>query len=196
MTSRVAALSAGAIPSGVTLTTRTCALSPIAPPLSAEATRVPSSLPVASMTTTRPTFAAWLARLIRQIWPNVMAPNSSGANSVLTTKKRDTTRSRYSRLTIAQSLAMSAHPRLDPRRADPFQEDLVQRGLHELEARDVHSSGDEPAQQLLRRRAGRELDLEVAVLVVHPTDERAVGERRLQRRRGGRAGRTVRRTDG
>ena len=58
----------------------------------------------------------------------------SGPSSVPMRNHFERTRSRYSRLMTAQSLAMSAHPLLDARGADLLEEDLVQRGLHELEA--------------------------------------------------------------
>src|SRR5690348_6997481 len=94
------------------------------------------------------------------------------------TKARVCTRCRYSRRMTAHSLALTTHALLDAVRADRLQENLVQRRLHELEARDGRSGRHESLEQPLRRRVARELQLEELILVVHTRDERPVGEHR------------------
>src|SRR3990172_4792384 len=86
------------------------------------------------------------------------------------------TRSTYSRLITAQSLPMAGHPRLDARRADPFEEDLVQRRLHELEALDARARVHETLEQRLGIGAPLKRDLEEAVRVVHALDHPVVAQ--------------------
>ena len=67
----------------------------------------------------RPRFANTAGMMMR-------APKNSGPKIVAKMNHFVRTRSRYSRLTIAQSLAMTRHPRFDSGCADPFEEDLVE----------------------------------------------------------------------
>src|SRR5688500_18730491 len=105
-----------------------------------------------------------------------MAPKTIGPKKVPMRNHLLRTRSRYSRSTTAQSLPLTTQSLLDAAGADPMQEDLVQRRLHELEAADLRARGYQPLQEQLGRRTGRQLDLEEAVLVVHAAHERRVGE--------------------
>src|SRR5688500_161810 len=86
------------------------------------------------------------------------------------------TRSRNSRRITAHNLALTTHPLLDAFRADRLEEDLVQRRLHQLEARYGRSSGDETLEQTLGSCVACKLELEELVLVVHVRHERRVGE--------------------
>src|SRR5438132_11314674 len=98
----------------------------------------------------------------------IIAPKKSGPKKVAMRNHFERTRSRYSRLMIAQSLAMAGHPRFHAKGvgADLLEENLMQRRLHHLEARDCGAGSYHPAQQLLRIGAGSELDLEIPVGVV------------------------------
>src|SRR5688500_14321964 len=120
-------------------------------------------------------------RIAIQAGSTVIAAMKSGPMSVPMMNHFVRTRSMNSRRTTATSLgyqwlAMAAHVLLDAGGADFLQEDLVQRGLHELEAVDRGPGRDEAAEQLLRVGAGRQLHLDEPVLVVGAIDERAVGE--------------------
>src|SRR5690349_13724434 len=98
-----------------------------------------------------------------------------GITSVKIRNVRERTRSRYSRLaTIRILLAMARHSGLDAARADTLDEDLVQRGLHELELLDVRAGVDQAAEQELRVGVGRQLELEVVVGVVALPNERGI----------------------
>ena len=79
---------------------------------------------------------------------------NSGPRKVPTRNHLERTRSTYSRRITAQSLPMTAHPRLHARGADFLEENAVQRWLHQLEPVDARPGLDEPAQQLLRVGAG------------------------------------------
>ena len=81
---------------------------------------------------------------------------------------------------------MAGHPRFDAVGADALDEDLVQRRLHRARsARSTRRPRIEPAQQLLRIGARRELALEEAILVVDLRARAACREepRRLPSRR-------------
>src|SRR5689334_24757040 len=129
--------------------------------------RSPSPEPVASMIVTwrmavdAPLFAAIYSGNI------VMPAMKTGINNVKARNVRERTRSRYSRLaTMRIFLSMARHPRFDAARADALEEDLVQRGLHELEAFDVRACLDQPSQEKLRVGVRVELELEIVVAVV------------------------------
>src|SRR5579885_2161928 len=102
---------------------------------------------------------------------------NTGTSSVMMRNDFDRTRSKYSRFaTTIILLAMSGQPRFDAGGADTLEEDLMQRGLHELEALDARARVDEPAQQDLRVRVRRELDLEIVVVVVELRHELRVAQ--------------------
>src|SRR5438270_14037438 len=96
----------------------------------------------------------------------MIALKKIGPKKVAIRNHFERTRSRYSRLMIAHSLAMSARPVLDSSRADLLQENLVQRGLDHLESLHRRAGIDNPSEQRLRIGAGRHLGLEKAVRVV------------------------------
>src|SRR5512144_2023936 len=102
----------------------------------------------------------------------------NGMMIVVIAKARVRTRSMYSRLKIARNLSMAGHPRLDARvcGTDAIEEDLMKGRRDQLEAFDPCAGADEPLQQLLRVGALRELDLEVAVVVVHLLHEAPVAQ--------------------
>src|SRR3989442_13448751 len=86
-----------------------------------------------------------------------------------------------SRRTTAHTLRMDSlpfGPRLRPSRLGPYQvdEDFVERGLHQLEPRQPGAGGDEPLQDLLGVRPGRELELGVLPIVVDPLHKPLVCE--------------------
>src|SRR5262249_32161784 len=95
-----------------------------------------------------------------------MAVINAGTPSVLRMNQRERTRSRYSRFATVSSLSMAGHPRLDARGADTLKEDLMERGLHQLEAIDARARLNEALQQHLRVRVGRGLALEEFVVGV------------------------------
>src|SRR5919199_5512690 len=109
---------------------------------------------------------------------------SAGTITVPTANQRDRTRSMYSRGIPTHSLSTGGDLRLGPRAADAggarsanaLQEDLGERGVHELEPLDRRAGVDQSPEQALRVGARRELDLESAVRVVDAAHERAVGE--------------------
>src|SRR5450432_4109901 len=152
MTSCVATLSAAASSEGATARTSARVASALMPPASSPATRVPSCVPVASRITTCERSGEAFVRLAITIGTMMMMLKNTGASAVLSRYHFERTRSRYSRLMIAQSLAMSAHSRLYARRANRVEEDAVQRGLHELEALDRGAGVDELAEKELRVR--------------------------------------------
>jgi hypothetical protein len=80
----------------------------------------------------------------------MIVAKKNGPKSVTITNHLVRTRSRYSRLMTAQSLAMSAHPLFDAGGADALQEDLVQRGLHLLESLDARAGLEHSLEQHLR----------------------------------------------
>src|SRR5664279_367857 len=176
MTSCVASVSAGASSDGATARTTARVGAPLMPPASSPATRRPSCVPVASRITTCERSGDALVRLAITIGTMAMTPKKSGASAVLSRYHFERTRSRYSRLMIAQSLAMSAHSRLDARRANRVEENAVQRGLHELEALDGGAGVDQLAEEKLRVGNRCELDLDGAIRIVDAFDERAIGE--------------------
>src|SRR2546423_13250561 len=107
----------------------------------------------------------------------MMALQKIGPKNVAIRNHFDRTRSRYSRLITAQSLAMSTHPLLDapcPRaragragtRADFLQEYLMQRRLNHLEPLYRDAGFDNSSEQRLWVGARRQLDLEKAIGIV------------------------------
>src|SRR3954469_17244516 len=118
----------------------------------------------------------------------MMALKKIGPKKVAIRNHFDRTRSRYSRLMIAQSLAMSAHPLFDLGPCDALvgrsvcahllQEDLMQRRLDHLESLYRCARLDNAAQQHLRVGAGRHLDLEETVRVVGALDQSLVPQDR------------------
>src|SRR5256885_4684918 len=98
----------------------------------------------------------------------MIALKKMGPKKVAIRNHFDRTRSRYSRLMSAQSLAMSGHALFDSTCTDFLQEDLVQRGLDHLEPLHRSARVDDAPQQRLRIRAGRQLDLEETVRVLGP----------------------------
>src|SRR4029079_10549453 len=107
-----------------------------------------------------------LLRYASQAGTMMMALKKTGPKNVAIKNHFDRTRSRYSRLMIAQSLAISGHPLFYDSCADLLQEDLVQRRLDHLEALHRSARLHDSSQQRLRIGAGRELDLEEAVRVI------------------------------
>src|SRR5688572_33102840 len=116
--------------------------------------------------------AALLVFIVSHAGTIISAANSSGPKTVAMMNHLVRTRSMYSRLMTAQSLAMTRHPRLHAFGADLLEENLMQRRLHQLEPLHDGSAAHDRAQQLLRVGAGLELDLEEPVRVVHPLDQR------------------------
>src|SRR5690349_1307727 len=167
ITSCVAVLSACASSEGLTArtTAREGSFAEM-PPARSPATRMPSCVPVASRMMTCERSGDGLVRLEITIGTMTITPKKSGPSAVLKMYHFERTRSRYSRLMIAKSLPMTAHPRLDAGCANRVEEDAMQRRLDELEALDSRAGVHEPAQQELRARAGGELELHGAVGVV------------------------------
>src|SRR2546423_10261467 len=106
----------------------------------------------------------------------MIALKKIGPKKVAIRNHFERTLSRYSRLMIAQSLAMSAHPFLDSSRADLLQEDLVQRRLDHLESLHRRARIDNPLEQRLRIGAWRHLDLEKTVRVIGAPNQRVVAQ--------------------
>src|SRR3954464_7207483 len=96
----------------------------------------------------------------------MMALKKIGPKKVAIRNHFDRTRSRYSRLMIAQSLPISAHPLLYAARSDLLQKDLVKRWLDHLEPLDRRARFYNTTQKGLRICSGRHLDLEKAIGIV------------------------------
>src|SRR5450756_408263 len=96
----------------------------------------------------------------------MIAAKKIGPKKVAIRNHFDRTRSRYSRLMIAQSLAMSGHPLFDANRTDLLKENLMQRRLDHLESLHRGARFDDSPEQHLRIGARRHLDLEEFVGVV------------------------------
>src|SRR5690348_14079310 len=150
----------------------------------ARATRRPRSVPVASRIAMCAKFVDALVRIAMIDGRNAIAPKSTGPNTVATMNHFVRTRSRYSRLVVAQSLRMAIGPLLGARSAHLVEEDAMQRRLDELEPLHRRAAVDDRAQQALRVRARRELDLHRAIGVVHATHELRIVEHRRERMRG------------
>src|SRR4051812_10905554 len=112
----------------------------------------------------------------------MIALKKIGPKKVAMRNHFDRTRSRYSRLMTAQSLAMSTHPLLDAcgpgactRRADAssnfLRKDLMQRRLDHLESLYRRAGGDDALEQCLWIRPRCQLDLEEAVGIVGALNE-------------------------
>src|SRR6476646_5642488 len=119
----------------------------------------------------------------------MMALKKIGPKNVAIRNHFDRTRSRYSRLMIAQSLAMSAHSLLDssrPRgcpgfartRSDFLKKDLMQRRLDHLESLYGCPRFHDSPQQRLWIRARCHLDLEKTIGVVRALHQRVVAQYR------------------
>src|SRR6476646_7151756 len=96
----------------------------------------------------------------------MIALKKIGPKKVAIRNHFDRTRSRYSRLTIAQSLPMSAHSLLNAARSDFLQEDLMERWLDHLESLHRSAGFDYSPEQRLRVGARRHLDLEESVRII------------------------------
>src|ERR1700716_3836873 len=112
-----------------------------------------------------------------------------GPKNVAIMNHFDRTRSRYSRLMIAQSLAMSGHPLFDAARpcvrsglsdvrADFLEEYLEKRRLDHLESLNGRARFDDPTKQHLRISTRRQLDLEKPVGIVCALHQSAIAEDR------------------
>src|SRR3954469_8122315 len=106
----------------------------------------------------------------------MIALKKTGPKNVAIRNHFDRTRSRYSRLMIAQSLAIASPSPFDTGGADFLQEDLVQRWLDHLESLNRRARVDDATQQRLRVGARNELDLEEAVRIVGALDQRVVAQ--------------------
>src|SRR6476469_7522522 len=104
-----------------------------------------------------------LLREASQAGTMMIALKKIGPKNVAIRNHFDRTRSRYSRLMTAQSLAMSAHSFFNASRSHLLQEDLVQRRLDHLETLHSNTRLDDSTQQRLQVCARRELDLEKTV---------------------------------
>src|SRR2546430_292748 len=103
-------------------------------------------------------------------------PNSTGPSSAPIQNHRVRTRSTNSRRTIAQILCIRSYAGLRRLRAHQVDEDLQERRLAQLEARQPRPRRDQVAQDALRVGAGGDLDLGVLTVVVHFFDEQWVGK--------------------
>src|SRR5213075_94773 len=106
----------------------------------------------------------------------MMALKKIGPKNVAIRNHFDRTRSRYSRLITAQSLAMSAHSLFNTGGTDLLQEDLMQRGLDHFEPLHRRARFDDASEQRLRVCARREFDLEEPVGVIGATDQRVIAQ--------------------
>src|SRR5450756_551668 len=79
----------------------------------------------------------------------MMALKKIGPKNVAIRNHLDRTRSRYSLLMIAQSLAMSGHSLFDAGGTDFLKENLMQRRLDHLESLHCGARFDDPAEQRL-----------------------------------------------
>src|SRR6185437_7826944 len=105
-----------------------------------------------------------------------MRPSSPGTSTVLTMNHRERMRSMNSRWATIQSLRIDASHRLPVRLGGrhAIHEHAVQRRLDELESLHDRSGVDEGAEQPLRVRVGREVDVDRLVGIVHALYERTV----------------------
>src|SRR6059058_6471359 len=103
-------------------------------------------------------------------------PNSTGPSSAPIQNHRVRTRSTNSRRTIAQILRIGSYAGLGRLRADQIDEDLQERWLAQLEARQPRPRRDQVAQDALWVRSWGELDLGVLTVVIDLFHERCVGE--------------------
>src|SRR5690242_2844918 len=103
-------------------------------------------------------------------------PNSMGPSSAPIQNQRVRTRSTNSRRTMAQILCIRSYAGLRRLRAHQVDEDLEERWLAQLEARQPRPRGDQVAQDALRVGSGGELDLGVLTVVIDFFHERGVGE--------------------
>src|SRR5256885_16024438 len=101
----------------------------------------------------------------------MMALKKIGPKNVAIRNHFDRTRSRYSRLITAQSLAMSTHPLFDAGCANFLQEYLMQRRLNHLEPLYRNAGFDNSPEQRLWVGARRQLDLEKAIGIVRAFHE-------------------------
>src|SRR5450759_9131 len=108
----------------------------------------------------------------------MIAAKKIGPKNVAIRNHFDRTRSRYSRLMIAQSLAMSGHPLFDANRTDLLKENLMQRRLDHLESLHRGARFDDSPKQHLRIGARRHLDLEEFVGVVSALHQGVVAQYR------------------
>src|SRR5258706_5389205 len=108
----------------------------------------------------------------------MIALKKIGPKKVAIRNHFDRTRSRYSRLMIAQSLAMSGHSLLDAARPDFLQENLMERWLDHLESLHGSTRFDYSLEQRLRIGARRHLDLEEPVRVISALHQRVVAQYR------------------
>src|SRR4051812_44769300 len=104
----------------------------------------------------------------------MMALKKIGPKNVAIRNHFDRTRSRYSRLITAQSLAMSAHPLFDARGADLFEKNLMKRWLDHLEPLYRRASFDNPPKQCLGICSVRHFYFEEAIGIVRALHERLV----------------------
>src|SRR5690242_15754485 len=172
ITARVATLSAFVSSLGsTTCTTGNFAGLVLSPPALAIARRRPKPSPVASRITELKMSLVALLREASHAGTMMIALKKIGPKNVAIRNHFDRTRSTYSRLMTAQSLAMSAHSLFDAGGADFLQEDLMQRWLNELEALNLRARLHDLSQQRLRIRAGRQLDLEEPIGIISAPDE-------------------------
>src|SRR3954464_10793454 len=106
----------------------------------------------------------------------MMALKKIGPKNVAIRNHFDRTRSRYSRLMTAQSLAMSGHSLFDARGADLFKKNLMKRRLDHLESLHRCARLDNPSKQYLRICAVRHFYLEEAIGVVRALHQRLVAQ--------------------
>src|SRR6266516_369370 len=144
---------------------------------SESATRTPNPVVVPSTTTTR--FAP-PPDIERRSGMMTMAPKKSGPSRAVTQNHLLRTRSTNSRRTTAQTLRIGS--RLRPRRlgSDQVQEDLVERGLHQLETGEPGARRDQPLQNDLGIRPRRQLELGILAVVVHALHEPPLGKHLLR----------------
>src|SRR5690242_8974227 len=112
-----------------------------------------------------------LLRDASQAGTMMMALKKIGPKNVAIRNHFDRTRSRYSRLMTAQSLAMSTHSLFNAGGTDLLQEDLMQRRLDHLEPLHRNSRFHDASEQRLRVRARRQLDLEEAIGIIRAFDK-------------------------
>src|SRR3954470_13627394 len=102
----------------------------------------------------------------------MIALKKIGPKNVAIRNHFDRTRSRYSRLITAQSLAMSAHSLFNAGGTDLLQEDLMQRGRDHSEPLPRRARFDDASEPRLRGCARSEFYLEEPVRVIGATDQR------------------------
>src|SRR5207244_3727380 len=105
------------------------------------------------------------------------ASKNNGPTSAMIQNQRRRTRSTNSRRTTAQTLRIGPPP-LCVRgiRTDQVDEDLVERRLLQLEARESRARLDQRREDPLCVCVGRELELGVLTVVIDLAHERAIGE--------------------